>query len=275
LISQGTLVITSRLIARNDPSNYPAGKSRLEPLSVIIFAVIMSGSGLFLLYQSLLVLINGLKQHPHIDIDTFTLITLGCVIGVQTVMFFYCSAVANRGGPGSASVRAIAADHFNDVCANLVGGIPAIIAGRNPTLWFLDPTGAIVLSLYIALRWVFAIKEQIPYIVGKSADPVKLGQLTYMATIHDSRIKIETVLAYHIGLNYQVELHIVLPREMSLGEAHDIAESLERTIERLDWVEMAFVHADFELFHNPEHKLRGYKYVQNAVDVALHKKRGD
>jgi len=58
---------------------------------------------------------------------------------------------------------------------------------------------------------------------------------------------------YHL---LQVELHIVLCKDMHVHQAHDIAELLQRKIEFLPYVERAFVHVDFESKHKPstEHK---------------------
>jgi cation diffusion facilitator family transporter len=274
VLSQGTLVFTSRLVNKKDPYNYPSGKSRVEPLSIVVFAVIMGMSAFFLLYESIQVLISGIQTRPEIRMDAFSITAIFCVIAIQSVGYLWLKKTANVGGIGSVSVEALAQDHMNDVCSNIIGGVPAIIAGYQPSVWFLDPMGAMILSIYIAVRWITACFEQYAVLVGKSADRQKLGQLTYIAAIHDSRIiKVDTVLAYHIGPNFQCEVHVVLPSDMPLRLAHDITESLERKIERLDWVEVAFCHADYEWAHNPEHKLRGYKYIQNQADLEQQAKK--
>ena len=41
---------------------------------------------------------------------------------------------------------------------------------------------------------------------------------------------------------------------MPLSEAHDIGESLQKNIEELDEVERCWVHLDYEVDHQPEHK---------------------
>jgi divalent metal cation (Fe/Co/Zn/Cd) transporter len=58
-------------------------------------------------------------------------------------------------------------------------------------------------------------------------------------TYHHSSLieKIETVRAFHFGTSFLVEVHIVLPATMLVGEAHDIAEGLQQKIERLPEVE--------------------------------------
>jgi divalent metal cation (Fe/Co/Zn/Cd) transporter len=58
-------------------------------------------------------------------------------------------------------------------------------------------------------------------------------------TVHHSPLieKIETVRAFHFGVSFLVEVHIVLPETMPVREAHDIAEGLQQKIERLPEVE--------------------------------------
>jgi len=54
-------------------------------------------------------------------------------------------------------------------------------------------------------------------------------------------------------LKYLVECDIVLPEDMPLKEAHDIGEQLQIKIEKMEDVERAFVHLDYEWDHKAEH----------------------
>jgi len=209
--------------------------------------------------------------------DAVTVSIICFVIGVQFVMWIYCRRIAALKVRGASAAGALAQDHINDVFINIIGGVPAIIAGYISSAWIADPIGGICLSLYIAARWTKTCIDQIPAMVGKTASPEFLNQLTYLAGTHDNRIlKIDTILAYHVGLKYQCEVHIVLPATMTLREGHDIGESLEDKIERLDSVEMAFVHLDYEWEHQPttEHGRRNYVYLTDQVrDKAIKAKQ--
>jgi len=84
-------------------------------------------------------------------------------------------------------------------------------------------------------------------LTGYTAHPHFLKKITWIALRHDDRIRcIEQVIAFHFGSRYLVEVHIVLPAEMSMREAHDLSEGLQTKIERLADVERAFVHTDYE-----------------------------
>ena len=49
---------------------------------------------------------------------------------------------------------ALAEDHLNDVVSNAGAIITATIASRVKGAWFVDPLGAIVISLWIISRWI-------------------------------------------------------------------------------------------------------------------------
>ena len=85
---------------------------------------------------------------------------------------------------------------------------------------------------------------------GDFAAAADLAQVTYLALHHDARIQqVDTVRAFHIGAKVIAEVDIVLPATMPLPEAHDIGESLQRSIEALPFVERAYVHIDTESAH--------------------------
>lgn len=58
--------------------------------------------------------------------------------------------------------------------------------------------------------------------------------------------KIDTVRAYHFGTHFLVEIDVLLPEELRLGEAVHVGIGLEQKIEALPDVERAFVHLNCE-----------------------------
>ncbi len=47
-----------------------------------------------------------------------------------------------------------------------------------------------------------------------------------------------------LGLNIVAEIDIILDKNTPLAIAHDISLGLQHEIERISWVERAYVHAD-------------------------------
>ncbi|KAK6728238.1 hypothetical protein RB195_005714 [Necator americanus] len=106
---------------------------------------------------------------------------------------------------------------------------------------------------FIIITWLMTVREQVPLLVGKTASPQLINRIVNVAISHDERIKhLDTVYVYHFGANFLVELHVVMDREITLCEAHDVSETLQAKLEQLSFVERAFVHCDYQ-FDGDEH----------------------
>ena len=111
------------------------------------------------------------------------------------------------------------------------------------------------IALYTMGNWANTVMDNVWALIGRTAPPEYLARLTYLIWNHHEEIRhIETVRAYTFGSHYFVEVHIVLPEDMSLEQAHNIGQTLERKLEQLPEVERAFVHVDIDIIHPPEHK---------------------
>lgn len=225
-----------------DPFHYPIGRTRLEPVAITITAAIMGTATLQVITTSVEEIATG-SANPNINFFSGTIIVLTIIL--KGILFLLCIQV------DSASVKALATDHRNDVASN----IATLIFGLLGTyvVKVLDPIGALLLSVYIIFNWVLVAREQMINLIGHRADRRFISKITYVAKEHDERIlKVDTVQAYTFGINYLVEVHIVLSPEMRLEESHDIGESLQLKLESLKEVERAFVHCDFEFNHSPK-----------------------
>ncbi|XP_076356313.1 uncharacterized protein LOC143249781 isoform X6 [Tachypleus tridentatus] len=233
---------SNRAIKKRDLYQYPQGRTRLEPIAIVILSVIMSLASVQMVRESVE---NIIFYTVHSGIISFEAETIAvCLITIVCRRF------------KSSSLQALSQDHRNDILSNTV----ALVCGYiGYELWrFADPIGAIVISLYIIISWAVTGWEQIKMLTGHTARPEFLKKITWIALNHHPKVLlIDTVRAFHFGNNFLVEVDIVLPEKLTLKESHDIGESLQHKIERLPEVERAFVHLDHEANHAPwsEHKI--------------------
>ncbi|KAH7536657.1 hypothetical protein FEM48_Zijuj03G0007800 [Ziziphus jujuba var. spinosa] len=249
LLSGFILWFTAYAMKTPNHYHYPIGKNRMQPVGIIVFASVMATLGLQILIESIRQLIakvgpemNGVQEKWMIGIMVSVTIVKFCLM-------VYCRRFKNE------IVRAYAQDHFFDVVTNSVGLVAAVLAVRF--VWWIDPTGAIVIALYTMNTWAKTVLENVHSLIGRTAPPDFLAKLTYLIWNHHEAIKhIDTVRAYTFGSHYFVEVDIVLPENMLLNQAHNIGELLQEKLEQLPEVERAFVHIDFEYTHRPEHKAK-------------------
>lgn len=234
-------------------TEYPVGKSRMRSLGIVVFSAVMGMASIQVIRESIGELIN----RGDINISTLTISTFVCICFIKMCLYVYCRTLQvkiEQIAVASAVVSALYQDHLNDVFSNAISITIAILASRIDSVWFLDPLGAILISLLILWVWVNEGKEQVDNLIGRAASQEFVTQVTYLAIHHHPMVlNVDTVWAYYSGLQMIVEMHIVLPRDLPLHEAHDIGEALEVKIETHPEVERAFVHLDYEFEHKPEH----------------------
>lgn len=240
----GSIIWVAAWLASRKSADHPVGKTRYEPLGIICFACVMAMAAVLLSSEAAQQIAAGTPSSA----GTTTLICLGVIVAIKGALWLFCRTLAED----SSSVAALAQDHFNDVITNSATLLAVGLAMEFPVVWWLDPGLCIALALFILVNWVGAAREQIGLLASQAATPGQVARLTYVALSHqrDKVLAVDTVLGYTLGNKLQVELDIVLPRDMPLHEAHDIGESLQRRIERLDFVERAFTHLDTEWAHS-------------------------
>ncbi|TKR82066.1 hypothetical protein L596_015842 [Steinernema carpocapsae] len=226
-----------RAIEKTSSYDYPVGRCRLEPLAVLVVAIVMVLANLIVMGESILAIVND-TLNPIVDLKTLIILSSGAIL--KAVLFVICKK------HNTVASNVLAQDQRNDVATNLVALAGAYVGHR----WWIyaDSIGAFLVSGFIIVSWILTAVEQIPLLVGKSASPEFKNRITHIAITHDPRIKaLDTCYVYHMGSNYLVELHVLMDEDLSLRESHDVSEALQVKIERMPYVERAFVHVDYKM----------------------------
>jgi len=220
---------------KHDPYLYPRGRSKLEPLAVILTAVIMAVANLEIIIESIQSMAEN-KVNPIVDWSTIGMML--AVIAVKAILMVICWR------QGTVSARVLMMDHRNDCESNAMAIACAFIGSRY---WkWADPIGAILICSYIIIQWFITGREQIPLLSGKRASPEYINRIIRLCIDHDPRIKqLETVYVYHYGSKFLTEVHIVFDEQTPFKLTHDISEELQMKLEHLPFVERAFIHCDY------------------------------
>lgn len=146
---------------------------------------------------------------------------MAVVVVVKSLCWLWCRTSK------SASVQALAQDAASDVIFNFFSIIFPLV-GYYLDLWWLDPLGAVLISLYILVSWSRTSSEHITNLAGRVADQSDIESVIYMAMRFSDFIEgVTSVAAYHAGDKIVVELDILLDERTSLRDSHDIGEALQ------------------------------------------------
>ncbi|KAK4505289.1 hypothetical protein PRZ48_003252 [Zasmidium cellare] len=247
-MSNLTLILCNRAVNRVDPRRFPSGKGRLETAGNITFCFLMTAVSLILIVESIRQIVQKSDDSKfHIP----SVVAVGVAFATKLGLFLYCWALRNK----YSQIRILWEDHRNDLFINGFGLMTSVLGSK--VTWWIDPMGAILLSVLISFLWLRTAYQEFQLLIGVSADTAFLQHVTYISMTHDPRItQLDTVRAWHSGPRLIVEVDIVMDKLLNLGETHDVAEDLQTKLESLPDVERAYVHVDYETSHSPEHFLK-------------------
>ena len=247
-MSNITLILSNRAVRRVDPNRFPSGKARLETVGNIVFCFLMTAVSFILIAFSVREIVEHGKEN---DLNNFHLPSVIAVIvafATKLSLFLYTWSIKDR----YSQIRILWQDHRNDLFINGFGILTSV--GGSKLIWWLDPAGAIVLSVLISVLWLRTAFTEFLLLVGVVASVEVQQLITYVCLTHSPSIRqIDTVRAYHSGPRLIAEVDIVMDPQATLKDTHDIAEELQIKLEGLPDVERAYVHVDYETTHKPEH----------------------
>jgi cation diffusion facilitator family transporter len=247
-LSNLTLILSNRAIKRVDPRRFPAGKARLETVGNILFCLLMTAVSLIIIAFAAQELSQG---DSHKEFYLPSVIAVCCAFATKFALFLYCWSIKDK----YSQVNILWVDHRNDLFVNAGGILTAVGGGK--LVWWLDPFGAILLSVLISGVWLRTAFGEFLLLVGVVASVDTQQLITYVCLTHSDAIEgIDTVRVYHSGPRLIAEVDIVMDQSTTLLESHDVAEELQSKLESLPDIERAYVHIDYETTHKPEHTFK-------------------
>ncbi|EER38090.1 cation diffusion facilitator [Histoplasma capsulatum var. duboisii H88] len=249
-MSNLTLLISHKAVTRVDARKFPAGKARIETAGNIFFCFLMTSVSLILISFSAKSLSDG-NTEETLGFHIPPIVAVCIAFSTKFALFVYCWALRNQ----YSQVRILWEDHRNDLLINGLGILTSVGGGK--LRWWIDPSGALILSCLIAILWLRTAYSEFQLLIGVTADTQMQQLITYISMTHSPMIQaIDTVRAYTSGPRLVVEVDIVMDRNETLMATHDVAEELQMKLESLPDVERAYVHVDYETTHKPEHFLK-------------------
>ncbi|KAK9478808.1 cation efflux family-domain-containing protein [Lipomyces japonicus] len=216
---------------------YPIGRNRLEPIGVLIFSVIIIVSFFEVAIEAIERISNGPRVPVQLGLPSFAIMSLAVI--TKLFAWLWCRSI------DSSAVQALAQDAMSDIVFNLMSILFPVV-GSYLNIWWLDPTGALLLSVYIIVQWVDTTLEHIRNLTGIAGDDEDKQVIMYLCVRFAESIKqVTSINVYHAGDQLHVEVDIVVDEKLKLRDSHDLGEALQYAIESLPMVERAFVHLDY------------------------------
>jgi len=218
---------------------HPYGHGRIETLITlgigIVLALVAIGIGKNALFTI---------REVHIRQPEWIAIT-GPLISILVKEFLYRWTRNVGRKSNSPAVVANAWHHRSDALSSLPVLIAVIAAEIEPELAFLDHVGALIVSLFILkVAWDTA-KPALAELSGQGADPVTCQKIEEIVSGLDGVQGLHAVRTRKLGSDVYVDLHVLVPGDITVNRGHDIAEKVKvELIEQEPLITDVIVHIE-------------------------------
>jgi len=217
------IVIFGAKISNKPPDKeHPFGHGRAELIASIIIGVILGLVGFDFAKDSISKLVNK----EGVGFGSAAIWVIAVSILVNELLAQYAFWIGRK--TGNPSMKADGWHHRSDALSSVII-LVGILFAKN--FWWIDGVLGFIVSILLFYAAYEIIKDGINPLLGENPDDELLSELK---TIANKTSGMETHLHHvHIhryGRHLELTMHIKLPQETTLKNAHQIADNIERDI---------------------------------------------
>ncbi|MCR5283106.1 MAG: cation diffusion facilitator family transporter [Lachnospiraceae bacterium] len=214
------------LSRKKEDEEHPYGHERMECVASLALGLILAGTGLGIGYQGIRKL---LFERGTLEIPTMLPLVAAVVsVIVKEAMFWYTMYYAKK--MDSAAFKADAWHHRSDAFSSVGSFIGILMAKLG--FPFMDPVAALIICVLI-LKVAFDItKGAIEGMLDTSCDRAFENRLRTFIGEQPGVEYIDLLLTRQFGNRIYVDLEIAVKRDISLIDAHAIAEQVHSAVEQ-------------------------------------------
>lgn len=240
-ITDIAVLVGSRFWNSPPDADHPYGHRRFETLVSVGIGVAVCAVGVGLGYDAVQHLREGESAASHPGWIAAVMALLSIVI--KEALFRYTRRAGQK--IRSQALIANAGHHRSDAFSSIPVLIAVGIGILVPELWFADSVGAVIVAVFILHSGYEIAWPGIHQVADHGASAAVADHLREIAEQTPGVISIHGFRTRFVGSDLHVDLHIVVPADMTLLAAHDLSEEVERRIiESGENVIDAMVHVD-------------------------------
>lgn len=212
------------------------GHGKAEALAGLGQALFITGSSVYLLFEAFEKLRNPEPieaSHVGIAVMVFAIVLTGLLVLIQRY-------VIRR--TGSSAISADSLHYFSDLAMNF--GIILAIAATTLGYHWVDGAAGLLVALYILYSAGHIAHESVQLLLDREIPGDVRADVSAIVADHEWALGFHELRTRQSGHTQFIQLHVDMDRNLSLQQAHDLAESIETAIlERYPRAEV-LIHQD-------------------------------
>lgn len=219
------VIVGVRLAKKSSDAEHQYGHERFECVAAILLSVMLAFTGVGIGFSG----VESLASQEEIVIPGFLALAAAVFsVIVKEIMFHYTASAAKKANSGA--LMADAWHHRSDALSS-IGSFIGIL-GAKIGFPALDPIASLVICLFIFKVAIEIFIDAIGKMTDSAASGETVQKIREVALSQEGVIGIDDLKTRKFGDKVYIDLEISLDGNMTLNEAHAIAELVHDKIEQ-------------------------------------------
>lgn len=212
-----------RVAAAPPDEEHPYGHGKVESLAGFGESILLFGTVIYICYNA----IERLMHKPPIERVDFGVI-------VMAISAIGCFAISRYLMSVAKKTQSVAlksnGQHLTADCVTSAGVLVALVITKVTDIYWVDPAMAILIAIWMAFgAWRLAV-EAFEHLIDQRLSDADLDRIESILNSHPLVLGHHRLRTRMSGNMRYIDMHIVVPNEWSVVQAHNVADELEKKI---------------------------------------------
>lgn len=227
IVTDVVVLVGTHLGSKKPDARHPYGHGRAETLSALCVAIILIFVGAFMMYKASMCIVRISLDQEHVEFIGISVLYVA-ILSVVLKETLYWMTRGLAVSVHSPSLYANAWHHRSDAGSSVavVIGFVALRFGYK----YGDHVAAVIVGLMIVFVGIKIIRDCMDEFAERAVDSDTVKQIEEII-VSETRIRgWHKLRTRNVGREIFLDLHIFVDPQLSIIEAHEISDSLERSM---------------------------------------------
>lgn len=229
-------LIGNKIASKPSDDDHNLGHGKAEYIYSLLISIVIIVVAVTLFKDSL----ESILVKSDYTFSYMLIVVCIITIVVKLSLYFYTNKLSKS--LNSLLLKANSKDHLYDVIVTSINLLAIILTSFG--IYFVDGLVGVLIALWILISGLKIFKESYDVLMDKAIDNDTKDKVLEVVKKYSEVKKINHFNATPVGYKYQISFTIFVDGNMSTYESHDIANKIERELEKFDEIYLTVIHVN-------------------------------
>lgn len=229
-------LIGNKIASKPSDDDHNLGHGKAEYIYSLLISIVIIVVAVTLFKDSL----ESIIVKSNYTFSYMLIVVCIITIAIKLSLYFYTNKLSKS--LNSLLLKANSKDHLYDAIITSINLLSIILTSFG--IYFVDGLVGVLIALWILISGLKIFKESYDVLMDKAIDDDTKDKVLEVVKKYKEVKKINHFNATPVGYKYQISFTIFVDGNMSTYESHDIANKIERELEKFPEIYLTVIHVN-------------------------------